>query len=91
MKKVKEIIRIIFGKNNEEDVKMKVKWSLKKKILVGLGILGTGALGIFAYGRKNAENIDDEDCFEDEDYDYGTDETENLDETDVAETEVEAQ
>jgi len=33
----------------------KMNWSLKKKVLVGLGVLGTAALGVFAYGKLNPE------------------------------------
>lgn len=92
MTKLKEIIKIIFEKK-EEDVKVKVKWSLKKKVLVGLGILGTSILGIFAYGKKHAEDYEND--YETGDYedDYETDETEvendiNGFEDEVVETEA---
>ena len=91
MTKIKENIRIIFRKN-EEDVKVKVKWSLKKKLLVGLGILGTGALGIFAYGKKSAEDVEHDSDFEDENEDFDEDyPTEDSDEDNISNDEVEAQ
>lgn len=88
MTKIKEIFR----KNTEEDVKMNVKWSLKKKLLVAGGLVGSVVLGIFAYGKTNGEEPENEESFEDEeDYDYSTDETEDLDDTNVSEESVEAQ
>lgn len=90
MTKIKEIFRIIFNKN-EEDGKMKEKWSLKKKLLVGVGALGGLVLGIFAYSRNNEGLHDDDDEFEDEVYDYETDETEGLEEEEEIEIEVETQ
>lgn len=90
MTKIKEIFRIIFNKN-EEDGKVKEKWSLKKKLLVGVGALGGLVLGIFAYGRNNEELHDEDDEFEDEVYDYGTDESEELEEEEEIEIEVETQ
>ncbi len=90
MTKIKEIFRIIFNKN-EEDGKMKEKWSLKKKLLVGVGALGGLVLGVFAYGKNNKGLHDDDDEFEDEVYDYETDETEGLEEEEEIEIEVETQ
>lgn len=47
--------------------KMK-NWSLKKKIMVGVGAIGASILGIFAYGKMNQEvQTEDEDF--DEDFD----------------------
>jgi hypothetical protein len=92
MTKIKEIFKIIFRKN-EEDGKMKAKWSLKKKLLIGGGLVSGAILGIFAYGRKHEEEIEDGGYFEDEDGDdYETDETENLDDINVSvDDEVETQ
>ena len=87
MTKIKEIFRIIFNKN-EEDCKMKEKWSLKKKLLIGAGVLGGLVLGVFAYGKNNEELFEDDDEFEDENYDYETDETEGLEEEEEVEIEV---
>ena len=90
MTKIKEIFRIIFNKT-EEDVKVKEKWSLKKKVVLGVGALGGILLGIFAYGR-NQEGLQQEDEYlEDEDYDFTTDETEDVDDTEETEVEVEIQ
>lgn len=90
MTKLKEIFRIIFRKN-EEDVKVKTNWSLKKKLLLGGGIVSGLILGIFAYGKNHGEEYEEDDYFEDEDYDYETDETENLDDTNVSEDDVEVE
>lgn len=90
MKKLKEIFGIIFGKN-EEDGKMKQKWSLKKKLLLGGGILGGLIVSIFAYGKSIEEEYEEDDYLEDEDFDgVETDET-DFDMTEGTEVEVEIQ
>lgn len=38
----------------EEEMKMN-KWSLKKKVLLGVGVLATAAVGVFAYGQLKPE------------------------------------
>ena len=48
--------------------KMK-NWSLKKKIMVGVGAIGASILGIFAYGKMNQEVQLEDDFDEDEDFD----------------------
>lgn len=81
--KVKEIFRI---KNNEEDDNMKVKWSLKKKLLVGGGLIGGLVLGVLAYGKNNEGESQTDDYFEDgncEDYDSDGLEDEIEDKTEV--------
>lgn len=68
---------------SKEGIMMKIgSWSLKKKILVGMGAIGAAALGAIAYGRYvkdeeveyNGSEDDDED--EDEDDEYGVDDDE---------------
>ena len=66
MTKLKEILRIIFRKNEKEEGQMKTKMSLKKKLLVGGGLLGGLVLGIFAFGRKSEEEDDYDDFYEDD-------------------------
>lgn len=57
-------------KKTKEDNKMK-NWSLKKKVIVGMGVLGTAALGVIAYGRsKQDETVNYDPSSDDEDYDY---------------------
>lgn len=64
--------------NNEEEVKM--GWSLKKKVLVGLGVVGAGVVGVIAYGMGNKEievnceeqESEDEGYYDDEDEDQGS-------------------
>ena len=53
----------------KEETTMKVNWSLKKKILVGLGVIGTGVLGVLAYGKcteSNEVQVENEDEDENE-------------------------
>lgn len=76
MTKIKMFFRNLFKK--EED-KVKVKWSLKKKLLVGGGVLLTSILGVFAYGRKQEMELNNDDYYEDE-IDYTVEES-DLDET----------
>lgn len=64
MKKLNEI----FGKNNEEVVKMK-NWSLKKKLLVGGGIVSGFVLGAIAYGKNHGNDFEANECYDDEDED----------------------
>lgn len=69
---IKEKIQAKFRKN-EEEPKMKLNWSLRKKLLVGAGVLGTAALGIIAYGKSKQEtdveyNNEDQDEEYDDDY-----------------------
>lgn len=45
------------------------KWSLKKKLLLGGGILAGLVIGAVALGRRKSANNDNEDA-EDFDYDY---------------------
>lgn len=56
---------------SKEEMKMK-NWSLKKKILVGMGVLGTAVVGAIAYGMSRSED----------EVDYQDDESED-DESDV--------
>jgi hypothetical protein len=59
----------------KEERKMK-NWSLKKKVLVGMGVLGAAAVGVVAYGRSKQEDevTYEGDEFEDEDYEDYDDE-----------------
>lgn len=75
--------------NNEEDVKMKT-WSLKKKLLVGGGLISGIVVGILAYGKNHGEESQTDGYFEDEDEDY--DDSDELDdEKEESEVEVETQ
>lgn len=68
VKKTEEVIE------NKEESKVKIKWSLKKKLLVGAGVVATAVVGVLAYGssKKNectesnefggTDDDDDEDC-----------------------------
>lgn len=78
MEKIKELFRITF--KNGEAVKVKTGWSLKKKLLLGGGIVSGLILGIFAYGKNHEETCEEENDFEDEEnyVDYSTDETEDV-------------
>ncbi len=93
MERIKKIFRNLFNKNEEDDVKVKEKWSLKKKLLLGGGVLGGIILGIFAYGKNTEYENDEDEEFEDGYEDYtDTDET-DLEDTDsiVKDVEVETQ
>ena len=80
MKNLKDEFKAKFKKTEkEEEPKMK-SWSLKKKVIVGLGVLGTAAIGAIAYGKSKQEDPvnyvgDDED--EDDSDDYESDDEEN--------------
>lgn len=88
MTKLKEILRIIFRKNEKEEGQMKTKMSLKKKLLLGGGLLGGLVLGIFALGR-NSEEEDIYDDFYEDDFDEFDDsedeESENNEEVEATE------
>ena len=72
MKNIKETTTEV-GSKIKGGLKMK-NWSLKKKLLVGAGVLVTGALGVLAYGKSKQENTveyngnDENEDYEDEDY-----------------------
>ena len=88
MTKLKEILRIIFRKNEKEEGQMKTKMSLKKKLLLGGGLLGGLVLGIFAFGRKSEEEDDYDDFYEDDfdEFDDSEDEeSENNEEVEATE------
>lgn len=83
-------VKGLVDKNKEEN-KMK-NWSLKKKVVVGLGVLGTAALGVIAYGRSKEEEVvnynsdrdedyEDDSDYEDENETYDAEEVEEVDET----------
>ena len=65
-------------KNEKEETEVKVKWSLKKKLLIAGGVVGTAVLGVFAYGKSH-----DNDIYEEVE--------ENLDEMDFDEDETESE
>ena len=76
----------------KEEGKMK-SWTLKKKIIVGLGVLGTAALGALAYGQLKPEeevhyndsNEDDEsDVYDDEELENDLKELEELEKAEEA-------
>jgi hypothetical protein len=77
MKKNKKKLEVINMENDEmrEEILEETevggnKWSLKKKLLLGGGILAGLVLGAVALGRRKSANNDNEDA-EDFDYDYG--------------------
>ena len=51
----------------KEEKKMK-NWTLRKKILVGVGVLAAGVVGVVTYGRSKQEDHFDGDSYEDDDY-----------------------
>lgn len=86
MMNVKEKFNGIFKKNEEE--KLMKNWSLKKKVLVGLGVVGTGIVGAIAYGKsKQEDQIELEQEFEDDEFDYDdeSDYLEDLEEEELIE------
>lgn len=84
---IKEKIQAKFRKN-EEEPKMKLNWSLRKKLIVGAGVLGTAALGIIAYGKSKQETeVEYSENDQDEEYD-DDDESEDDDQDAGEETEV---
>ena len=70
MTKVKQILEIIFGKKIKEDDKVKIKWSLKKKLLLAGGVLGGVVLGIFTYGKATEDVSDNDNEMENEDFEF---------------------
>lgn len=89
--KITEKIQAKFRKN-EEEPKMKLNWSLRKKLLVGAAALGTAAIGIIAYGKSKQEDAveyseDDQDEEDDDDYESEDDDQDAGEETET-ETEV---
>ena len=51
----------------KEEKKMK-NWSLKKKVLIGMGVLAAGVVGVVTYGRSKQEDHFDGNSYEDDDY-----------------------
>lgn len=64
---------------NEEETEMKVKWSLKKKLVIAGGALAAGVVGVFAYGKCHKDDMYDNDDFENEDDDYEEDDASEID------------
>lgn len=83
MTKLKEILNIIFRK---DESKMKEKWSLKKKLLLAAGGIGAALVGLFAYGKMQDTDVEQDDS-EDEYFDYSANDSED----DIEESEVEAE
>ena len=64
MKKLEDVKKLF----EKEEGGIKVKMTLKKKLLIGGGILVTGIVGVLAYGKKKQN--DTEDVIEDLNVDY---------------------
>ena len=80
--KIKENINEI-----KEERKMK-KFSLSKKILIGLGVLGAGVVGAIAYSKSNKDGLDEQDVYDevdaaDYDSDYDQDSESNQDDNTI--------
>ena len=58
--KMENIRNFKIFKNEKEETEMKVKWSLKKKLIIAGGVVGTAVLGVFAYGKSHNNDIDNE-------------------------------
>lgn len=49
---------------NEIKEEVKMKKSLSKKILIGLGVLGAGVVGAIIYSKSNKDSMDEEDVYD---------------------------
>ena len=58
------------NENNENEEEMKMKWSLKKKLLVGAAAGVAGVVSIIAYGKsKQSDSVECNNGFDEDDYD----------------------
>lgn len=93
MKNLKDEFKAKFKKTEKKEEEPKMKgWSLKKKVIVGLGVLGTAAIGAIAYGKSKQEPVNyvgnDED--EDDSDDYDSDDEESEEAEDDPKEDIEA-
>ena len=95
MKNLKDEFKAKFKKTEKKEEEPKMKgWSLKKKVIVGLGVLGTAAIGAIAYGKSKQEDPvnyvgNDED--EDDSDDYESDDEESEEAENDPKEDIEAQ
>lgn len=93
MKNLKDEFKAKFKKTEKKEEEPKMKgWSLKKKVIVGLGVLGTAAIGAIAYSKSKQEPVNyvgnDED--EDDSDDYDSDDEESEEAEDDPKEDIEA-
>lgn len=81
MGKTKEVTEKIEKIKEENNVYK--NWSLKKKILVGLGVLGAAAVGVVAYSKSTEEDLDNEDVYDEDEDEYGYNQISNYTEEEL--------